>query len=76
MNLKDDLVLSLSQAVEDVFSTMLGASIVPGELTFQYGAPDAHDGVLSLSAWPAVGPAPGVYPVRRHWLAGFAHKCS
>ncbi|MGA3260740.1 MAG: chemotaxis protein CheX [Bryobacteraceae bacterium] len=59
MNLKEHLVGSLSQAVEDVFSTMLGASIVPGEVTFENGAPDAHDGVLSFiglaGSWAGTG---------------------
>jgi chemotaxis protein CheX len=48
MNLKEDLVQSLSRAVENVFSTMLGVSIVPGEVTVEHEAPDAHDGVLSF----------------------------
>jgi len=48
MNLKDHLAESLSQAVAAVFSTMLGASVVPGEVTVESGAPDAHDGVLSF----------------------------
>jgi chemotaxis protein CheX len=48
MNLKDHLVQSLSQAVEAVFSTMLGACVVPGAITSENGAPDAHDGVLSF----------------------------
>lgn len=59
MNLKDHLVESLSQAVEAVFSTMLGASIVPGEVRFENGAPDAHDGVLSFiglaGSWAGTG---------------------
>jgi chemotaxis protein CheX len=59
MNLKDDLVRSLSKAVEDVFSTMLGASIVPGQVSFENEAPDAHDGVLSFiglaGSWAGTG---------------------
>jgi len=59
MNLKDDLVQSLSRAVENVFSTMLGATVVPGEVTFENGAPDAHDGVLSFiglaGSWAGTG---------------------
>ena len=48
MTLKDQLVESISRAVEDVFSTMLGVSVVPGDVKFENGAPDAQDGVLSL----------------------------
>ena len=59
MNLKDDLVQSLSRAVEDVFSTMLGVSVVPGAVTFENGAPDAHDGVVSFigvaGSWAGTG---------------------
>jgi chemotaxis protein CheX len=59
LKLKDKLVESLSQAVEDVFSTMVGASIVPGEISFENGAPEAHDGVLSLiglaGSWAGTG---------------------
>ena len=59
MNLKDDLVQSLSQAVEAVFSTMLGVSIVPGQVRFENGPPDAHDGVLSFiglaGSWAGTG---------------------
>ncbi len=59
MNLKEDLVQSLSQAVKDVFSTMLGVSVVPGQVTFENAAPDAHDGVLSLiglaGSWAGTG---------------------
>lgn len=59
MNLKDHLAKSISEAVEAVFSTMLGSSVVPGEITFQTGAPDAHDGVLSFigvaGSWAGTG---------------------
>ena len=59
MNLKDHIVQSISQAVEAVFSTMLGSSVVPGEVTFQDGAPEAHDGVLSFigvaGSWAGTG---------------------
>ncbi|MGO9231498.1 MAG: chemotaxis protein CheX [Bryobacteraceae bacterium] len=59
MSLKDHLVQSLSQAVEAVFSTMLGARVLPAEVRFENGAPDAHDGVLSFigvaGSWAGTG---------------------
>jgi chemotaxis protein CheX len=59
MNLQDHIVQSISQAVEAVFSTMLGASVVPGEITFEHGAPDTQDGVLSFigiaGSWAGTG---------------------
>jgi chemotaxis protein CheX len=59
MNLKEQLVESISRAVEAVFSTMLGASVVPGAITFETGAPGAHDGVLSFiglaGSWAGTG---------------------
>ena len=59
MNLKDDLARFITQAVEEVFSTMLGASVKPGEISIESGAPDAHDGVLSFigvaGSWAGTG---------------------
>ncbi|HUI40327.1 MAG TPA: chemotaxis protein CheX [Terriglobia bacterium] len=59
MNLKDDLVRSFSHAVEELFSTMLGAKVVPGEVTVEHQAPDAHDGVISIiglaGSWAGTG---------------------
>jgi len=59
MNLKDRIVESLSRAVEAVFSTMLNASVVPGEIAFETGAPSAHEGVLSFigvaGSWAGTG---------------------
>ena len=48
MNLKDDLAQSLAQAVEAVFTTMLGADIVAGEATFESGTPDAQEAHVGL----------------------------
>jgi len=59
MTLKDDLLRSLSKAVEDVFSIMLGAKVVGGDVAFESGAPDAHDGVLAFvgvaGSWAGAG---------------------
>ena len=48
LNLKEQLAESLSGAVQNVFSTMLGVTIGPGVMTFEDGAPDAQDGVLAF----------------------------
>ena len=59
MNVKDHLVRSLAKSVEDVFSIMLGASVVVQPVTFEKGAPDAHDGVVSFigvaGSWVGTG---------------------
>jgi chemotaxis protein CheX len=59
MNLQENLVESISRAVEAVFTTMLGASVVPGEVKVAKGAPEAQDGVLSFigvaGSWAGTG---------------------
>ena len=47
------------RASADVFATMLGVEIRPGEVSIESGSPDANDGVLSLiglaGTWTGAG---------------------
>jgi chemotaxis protein CheX len=59
MNLHDLLVDLIRQSVANVFSTMLGVELPPGEACFERGTPEANDGVVSLiglaGAWAGTG---------------------
>jgi chemotaxis protein CheX len=59
MNLQNIMVESISQSAANVFSTMLGAELAPGEATVETGTPDTNDGVVSFiglaGAWAGTG---------------------
>jgi chemotaxis protein CheX len=48
MNLHNLVVGFISQSVANVFSTMLGVELAPGEGSLEKGTPEANDGVVSL----------------------------
>jgi chemotaxis protein CheX len=59
MNVSDLIVSSIRHAVADVFTTMLGVDIEPGEVTVEHAAPEANDGVVSFigvaGTWTGTG---------------------
>src|SRR5581483_6362916 len=59
MNLHQIMTDCIVRASADVFATMLGVEIRPGEVTIESGSPDANDGVLSLiglaGTWTGAG---------------------
>jgi chemotaxis protein CheX len=59
MNLKELMVESIRQSTANVFSTMLGVELDPGEAFAENGTPDANDGVVSFigltGAWVGTG---------------------
>lgn len=59
MNLKEIIIESLRQSVLNVFSTMLGVEIGPGEESIEHSVPDANDGVVSFiglaGTWAGTG---------------------
>jgi chemotaxis protein CheX len=48
MNIRDLIVNSICRAVTEIFSTMMGSEIQPGEVSVESGTPEANDGVVSL----------------------------
>jgi chemotaxis protein CheX len=59
MNLNELIVECISNAADNVFTTMLGAQIRHGEVTAEKGPADANDGVVSLiglaGTWTGAG---------------------
>jgi chemotaxis protein CheX len=59
MNVHDLLVERIRHSASDVFSTMLGVELPPGEASVESGTPAVNDGVLSLiglaGAWVGTG---------------------
>lgn len=59
MNLHDLIVNSISQSTANVFSTMLGVEIPPGEVSTENGTPEMNDGVVSIiglaGTWAGTG---------------------
>jgi chemotaxis protein CheX len=57
MNLEQLIIAGICHATTDVFSTMLGVELGPGEAAVETGEPEANDGVVSLIglAGPWVG---------------------
>jgi chemotaxis protein CheX len=59
MNLQKLIIDSISQSVIQIFATMLGVEIQPGEVTTENGSPEANDGVVSLigvaGTWAGTG---------------------
>ena len=59
MNLNEIIVKSISDATLQVFSTMLGAEIGPGQATVETGMPEAAEGVVSFigvaGSWAGTG---------------------
>jgi chemotaxis protein CheX len=59
MNLQHQIVDSIRRSAINVFSTMLGAELGPGEASIEHGTPDANDGVVSFigvaGAWAGTG---------------------
>ena len=57
MNLEQLIIAGISHATAEVFSTMLGVELGPGESAIETGEPEANDGVVSLIglAGPWVG---------------------
>jgi chemotaxis protein CheX len=59
MNLQHQIVDSIRRSVINVFSTMLGVELAPGEASMEHGTPDANDGVVSFigiaGAWAGTG---------------------
>ena len=59
MNLRDFIIHSIQQSVTQIFSTMLGVEIQPGEVSIETGSPEANDGVVSLiglaGSWAGTG---------------------
>jgi len=61
MNVSNLIVSSIRHAVAEVFTTMLGDDIEPGEVTVEHAAPEANDDVVSFigvaGTWTGTGPA-------------------
>ena len=59
MNLQNLMVDLIRQSTANVFSTMLGAELVPGEASIENATPEANDGVVSFiglaGAWAGTG---------------------
>jgi chemotaxis protein CheX len=59
MNLHELIVECISHATQNVFSTMLGADIVRGEVSVETASPEPNDGVVSLiglaGTWAGAG---------------------
>jgi chemotaxis protein CheX len=59
MNLREFLVNSITQSVNQVFSTMLGVEIQSGEVSLETDSPESNDGVVSLiglaGTWAGTG---------------------
>ncbi len=59
MNVHDLIVERIRHSANDVFSTMLGVELPPGEAGLERGTPAVNDGVLSLiglaGAWVGTG---------------------
>ena len=48
MNIEEIIVEAIRNATSDVFTTMLGAQLGPGEVSIESSMPDANDGVVSF----------------------------
>jgi chemotaxis protein CheX len=48
MNLQNLMVDLIRQSTANVFSTMLGVELVPGDAVIENGTPESNDGVVSL----------------------------
>jgi chemotaxis protein CheX len=59
MSLHEILANCINQACQQVFSTMMGVALAPGEVTVEEEAPDTTDGVVSLiglaGTWTGTG---------------------
>jgi chemotaxis protein CheX len=59
MNLQPQIIDSIRRSAINVFSTMLGVELGPGEASIEHGTPDANDGVVSFigvaGAWAGTG---------------------
>jgi chemotaxis protein CheX len=59
MNLQNLMVDFITQSTANVFSTMLGVELAPGEASIENGTPDSNDGVVSFiglaGAWAGTG---------------------
>jgi len=48
MKLQESIIRAITESAQDVFSTMLGAELGPGESFVEAATPEANDGVLAL----------------------------
>jgi chemotaxis protein CheX len=59
MNLQKLITASICDAAANVFSTMLGQNLMPGEAALEEGTPEPNDGVVSLigiaGTWAGTG---------------------
>ncbi len=59
MNQQQLIAESIRRAAAEVFSTMLGVDLLPGEATAETGTPEVNDGVLAVvglaGAWVGTG---------------------
>jgi chemotaxis protein CheX len=59
MNQQELIIDSIRRAAADVFSTMLGVELPPGEFFIEQGSPEVNDGVVALvglaGAWAGTG---------------------
>ncbi len=59
MNLQPQLIDSIKRSAINVFSTMLGVELAPGEASIECSTPDSNDGVVSFvgvaGAWAGTG---------------------
>jgi len=59
MNLQKTIEDCLTQSTQNVFSTMLGVELSPGEVSVEHGMPEANDGIVSFiglaGAWAGTG---------------------
>src|SRR5438132_1364054 len=59
MNLQTILVDYISQSTANVFSTMLGTELGPGEASIDHGIPEVNEGIVSFiglaGAWAGTG---------------------
>ena len=59
MNIQNLIVDGLRQSAANVFSTMLGVELDPGEHSIEHGMPEANDGIVSFiglaGTWAGTG---------------------
>src|SRR5579859_5771253 len=59
MRVQDVVLESIKRSTAEVFSTMMGVQIGPGEPSIEHGVPEANDGVVSFigvaGAWAGTG---------------------
>src|SRR5208283_2359379 len=59
MNVQELIIDLISQSAANVFSTMLGTELGPGEASIERGMPEVNDGIVSFiglaGAWAGTG---------------------